>query len=846
MRVPLTRVVLVAALAAACNDPGPQTGALRVLVATTGGDLDDDGYEATVDSVPRQSVAANGSVVISGVPAGVHEVALRGIAANCMVQEGSASHPRVVIVTGRDTTLAAFSVLCLVTGVQVTVSTGGLDPDPDGYTVSVDGAAPQPIPANGTLTISRLAAGSHTLALAGMAGNCRLDDSSPPSVVVAIGEVVPLDFAVRCVAATGSVRVTTTTDGADLDADGYTVRVNGGDGSYPVASNGLVTIDGLTGASDTLWLQGVATNCAVVGDNPRTVSVTTGGQTRDTVQTVFAVNCVATTGALTVVVETSGEVLDPDGYTLIVASDCDYWYCADLQRYQVGGNEVVTIPSLPVDAYYLWMEDVARNCGYDVDRSTVYVPPGDTIRVSVAVTCAAPGDLQLTVATTGMDADSVYGLRVTGTAFDTTMAVGPNATVTMTDVPAGDYGVTLEDVATNCAVTTPNPASTTVVGRRTAAVGFDVTCAGLVTLQLSVMTTGVDQDPDGYQFVVFSDRYDTSGVVSATETLVFSGVPGGEYTARLNDVAINCEVTPPNPVTLYVPSGGAGAFTFAVGCNQAGVLAMTLPGPWGTGDIYRVKVNGTGLMQLTTGSARDAEPAWSPDGGRIAFVSERDGNDEVYVMNADGSGLVRLTDNAAGDAGPAWSPDGGRIAFTSARDGNGEIYVMNADGSGLARLTDVAGDDAEPAWSPDGSRIAFTSNRAGDVAIYVMNADGSGATRLSGNGVIDRHPAWSPDGSRLAFSRLAWCYEGLCDYDLYVMAADGSAGTQLLTWESYDTTSRTDAAWSPDGRWVAYGARHYECPWFCSLAYSAVEVVRPDGGEIVEIARDASGPAWRP
>jgi TolB protein len=79
-------------------------------------------------------------------------------------------------------------------------------------------------------------------------------------------------------------------------------------------------------------------------------------------------------------------------------------------------------------------------------------------------------------------------------------------------------------------------------------------------------------------------------------------------------------------------------------------------------------------------------PAWSPDGRKIAFVSDRNGNSEVYVMNAKGNGQRNLTRNPAFDADPAWSPDGRKIAFASKRDGEYGIYVMNVDGSGQRRL----------------------------------------------------------------------------------------------------------------------------------------------------------------
>ncbi|HYU38275.1 MAG TPA: tetratricopeptide repeat protein, partial [Acidimicrobiia bacterium] len=155
-------------------------------------------------------------------------------------------------------------------------------------------------------------------------------------------------------------------------------------------------------------------------------------------------------------------------------------------------------------------------------------------------------------------------------------------------------------------------------------------------------------------------------------------------------------------------------------------------------DIYVINVDGTGLRNLTNHPARDLQPAWSPDGSRIAFLSNRDGRPEVYVMNADGTGPVRLTVNAQSSEGtprwnpsPAWSPDGTKIAFASDRDGDVEIYVMNADGTGLVRLTFNPGEDGEPSWSPDGRRIAFHRRVLGHAQVFVMNADGSNVTRLT-------------------------------------------------------------------------------------------------------------------
>jgi len=130
-------------------------------------------------------------------------------------------------------------------------------------------------------------------------------------------------------------------------------------------------------------------------------------------------------------------------------------------------------------------------------------------------------------------------------------------------------------------------------------------------------------------------------------------------------------------------------------------------------------------------AARGAEADWEPGSGHGAR-KRLTGNEGIYVMNADGSRQRRLTRNATIYRGLAWSPDGRKIAFASDRRGNFDIYVMNADGSGMRRLTGNPAQDTAPAWSPDGRKIAFASGYL-ITAIYVMNADGSGERRVMKN-----------------------------------------------------------------------------------------------------------------
>lgn len=174
-------------------------------------------------------------------------------------------------------------------------------------------------------------------------------------------------------------------------------------------------------------------------------------------------------------------------------------------------------------------------------------------------------------------------------------------------------------------------------------------------------------------------------------------------------------------------------------------------GDLGSAHIYAVRSSGGARVQLTSGTGINTDPAWSPDGARIAFASNTDGNYDIYVMDADGSNVVQLTTDGAGppvvnNRYPSWSPDGTSIAYSSNRlERNEEIYVLdvNAPLDPAVRLTDHPAIDRWPAWSPGGSRIAFASNRGGTFNIFTMNAvDGSGLRRLTSGTARKTEPSW--------------------------------------------------------------------------------------------------------
>jgi len=205
------------------------------------------------------------------------------------------------------------------------------------------------------------------------------------------------------------------------------------------------------------------------------------------------------------------------------------------------------------------------------------------------------------------------------------------------------------------------------------------------------------------------------------------------------------------------------------------------------------------LVRLTNNNAWDAGAAWSPDGKRIAFCSNRDGKSEIYVMNADGSDVKRLTDNLSDDFGPQWSPDGRKLLFDSERDGNKEIYVMDADGGNQTRLTRNNETDAATSWSPDGSQIAFASNRDNgsyNYDIYVMNADGSNIRKIVDDPEYDAEPRWSPDGKKMLF---VTGRNG--NFDLYETNIDGTEPRNLT-----GDYNKNDGAgsWSRDGKSIVF------------------------------------------
>ena len=197
--------------------------------------------------------------------------------------------------------------------------------------------------------------------------------------------------------------------------------------------------------------------------------------------------------------------------------------------------------------------------------------------------------------------------------------------------------------------------------------------------------------------------------------------------------------------------------------------------------VYVMNADGSDQRRVSNSAVNDTQPAWSPDSTQILYRRSivADPNADVWAMNADGSGAHPLIESPGADERyPVFSPDGTRLAFASDRDGQYEIYVAAANGALPLRLTTDPGYDSAPSWSPDSSRIAFERGAALDVDptkdIWIMGANGLGQTKLAGSPDVDEGPAFSPDGTQIAFTSAR---DG--NYEIYRMGADGSGQTRL-------------------------------------------------------------------
>ena len=373
----------------------------------------------------------------------------------------------------------------------------------------------------------------------------------------------------------------------------------------------------------------------------------------------------------------------------------------------------------------------------------------------------------------------------------------------MTSVPAGGRTVRLSGVADHCVLGGDNPKDVTVVAGETVTVAFSIVCGPATgSLNLQVVTTGDDIDPDGY-LVMTSDP--PLRIASNGATMI-AGLPAGEIAIQLFDIAGNCAFVE-GPTVVTVPPAGVVQVDYTLTClgrlpNDIAFAAAALyPDPQ---DIFVVNANGAGLRNLTLSAEADLFPAWSPDGSRIAFARASGFPAQLFVIDANGSNATDLNVNINVQQS-AWSRDGTRLAVTN----NIDVFILNSDGTGLTNITNricspgaECGTAEDPTWSPDGIHIAYSQSfgiLGPPRSCFTINRDGTENTLVKESCA---NPAWSPDGTTIAFAVIGSRPDNLAGHILS-MKPDGSETVDLSLVAGSSGTDQYPA-WSPDGGQLAF------------------------------------------
>jgi Tol biopolymer transport system component len=241
------------------------------------------------------------------------------------------------------------------------------------------------------------------------------------------------------------------------------------------------------------------------------------------------------------------------------------------------------------------------------------------------------------------------------------------------------------------------------------------------------------------------------------------------------------------------------------------------------------------------------EPAWSPDGARLVFISPCKVHADIYrgaslyLINADGTGLQPLSTVPGGDFEPDWSPDGKHIAFTSVRTGHMQIYSYDLSTGLTTRLirTPLGVDARQPVWSPDGNQIAFALRRNADVyQIWLMANTGKNQAQLvrSGDQYSDTNPEWSPDGKLILFHQTP--IGKFAFPNLVMMLLEPDATPVIL---NMGVTSINNVDYSPDGFWLAYEKAGDQGKDIYYMTVTGAEK-----NSLTTDPADDFDPAWRP
>ena len=622
------------------------TGSVRVAAATTGTSPDPDGYTITLNGNAQGALGTSAEITLESISPGRQSIGLSGVADNCAVQ---GDNPRNVAIAAASVAALAFSVRCtqpppVIATIRISTSTTGPDQDEDGYVVSVDGGAEQPIGVTATSTLTNTAAGAHTVALSGITANCSLAGTNPRNITAPAGGVTEVSFVVTCTArppTLGTLQVNSVTTGPGPYPDSYMVSVDGGP-EEPVGPNASLPLADLTPGEHSVALSDIPDNCQLTTDNPASTSVTVGVVSLVT----FAITCgevPGTSGVLTVTTSTTGPDPDPDGYVLAVDGGVPQ---------PVGVNTTMSIASLSAGAHSVSLASVARNCTVDGENPrNLTIIAGDTALVSFAITCVAgAGNLTVTTATSGEGVDpDGYDVSIDG---GVPQPIAINGSHTLAGLGVGTYGVTLSGLVSNCQVSGENPRSVTVVASETVTAAFVISCAA-TTGSLAITISGLSAGTNGAVTVTGPNGYNQL----LTQTGILTELTPGTYQVTTARVVVGgiTYAAAPEQQTVEVSANATAQVTVGYGPITSASLNLRIDGLYLT-QSTQAYTNTVPLVAGRNGYLRvfvlANEPNAASPAVRVRFFR---GGTVTRTLNIPASNAATVTSVQEGELALSWN-----------------------------------------------------------------------------------------------------------------------------------------------------------------------------------------------
>ena len=511
-------------------------------------------------------------------------------------------------------------------------------------------------------------------------------------IPVLAGLVLSCDYNEPVALSSGTLTIRTRTIGAEIDEDGYAIRLDGNT-SLPIGHTADVTIVALEAGDHSLLLDGVASNCQVLGTNPRSVAVSTDLTTT----IVLQVACTGSRGFLEISTATTGESKDSDGYEVAINAR---------QAGTVGDDAGPLRIFTAAGTHEVALSGIASNCHVQGEnpRQVALAPPA-MARTTFQIVCLFPPRTKILfekgyheVWVMNRDGSSPQNLGYNlGSLLLPSWSPDGTRILFMTFREAGVPGHNIGAMSS---------------------IGTDYT----VLLRGGELNTAA-WSPNG-QRIVFTRLTSSLGEPQGSQIWVMNANGSGE-TRLTNDILFSED-------PAWSPDGAQIAFAR-------------------DGRIFLMNADGSDQRVLTNPAAgeRDEEARWSPDGTRLAFIRVTSARN-LWTINPGGSDLRRLTTfEYTGDVFPgsiygySWAPDGERLTFSDFLD----VYTVGDDASNPTNLTNSpAYVKFDPSWSPDGGSILYTAYVGPVTDIFVVDVNSHHVTNLTNGTGFDRiaRALWQP------------------------------------------------------------------------------------------------------